>query len=153
MTAAAPPPSQPPAPSAHLTLDAWWRPARLVGVACLAVVGVTAPVLASYYGTDGKASRALEVAQQSASSAKAAADAVVQLRTDTERQAREYQQATNARLEALARERAEDREAMVRVQEQLRALSGQVGDMRGDVRVLLDRLNASPRGRTARDYQ
>lgn len=135
-----------------MTLESWLKPARILFGLVSLVVGATAAALTTAHTTDGKADKALEVATRAADSAKTAADAVVQLRADTERQARESRQEMEARLAVMARERQEDRDARIRLEEQLKAIGSQVQDTRGDIRVLLDRLNATPRQRTARDY-
>lgn len=143
MTTPSPPPSG---------LEGWLHNGKLVAGLIFTACTVTATGLAAYYRgtaasglTDAKVDRVVTRVEQVAAS-------VADLRTDTERKRQQDQADVNARLEEQKRAREADHEALVRLQEQLRAVGDQTRAIATDVRVLLERVNAPQRPRVARDY-
>lgn len=158
---APPPQAVPPPPAGHAagSLEGWLKHARYVLAGVLLVAGATASALGVVQARDGKADKALavaekalDVAERADANGKLLTAGMAQMRQDTEKQVREFQAAMDKRFEDFARTRAEDREALIRMQEQLRNVGAQVQESRGDLRVVLDRLNVPPRARNARDY-
>jgi len=122
----------------------------VLGIA-LGVLSLGGTAAGAYYGVSGKLDRTAETAESARMEAKSASASVSQLRVDLERQRKEEQAELDRRLGQMASERAEDRERIIRMEERLKSLGDQMQTVGGDVRVLLDRLNANPRPR--RDYQ
>ncbi|WFG54123.1 hypothetical protein Mx9_p16 [Myxococcus phage Mx9] len=146
-----PPPPIPP-PPADVRVEALEKPVRLVAGIVLAVLSLFGTAAAAYYGATGKLERVAERTEQVAAG-------VAQLRDDTERRAREQQQALEARLSAVEAQRKvdedqrrKDREELIRITLTLEYLQKSSNEQRTDMKVLLDRLNASPRTRSVRDY-
>lgn len=128
------------------------RVAKYVAAIVGCVIALAGPAAAAYYGVKHEVGRSQETADSARTEARAANASVSQLRVDLERQRREEQAELDKRLSQMAAERAEDRERLIRMEEATKFLTGQLQTVGGDVRVLLDRLNATPRARTARDY-
>lgn len=144
-----PPPMPPPS---DVRVEALEKPVRLVGAIVALVVTFGGTAAAAYYGATNKLERVAERTEQVAS-------AVSHLREETQLRAREAQAAVDARIATLERqreqdeiERRKDREEIVGIKKDLGYLMSDSKETRGDMKVLLDRLNASPRTRTARDY-
>ncbi len=143
-----------PAPpvDAPVRVEALEKPVRLVLGIVLFVLSLGGTAAAAFYGLTGKLERVTERTEQVAST-------VSQLREETERSARESQQATESRLAAIEAQRKvdedqrrKDREELIRITLTLEYLQKAFNEQRSDLKLLLDRLNASPRTRSARDY-
>ncbi len=142
-----------------VTLDSLLPPAQRLWAVVLGVLGIALPASAAYFGATARTEKALEVAQSAVVTSQAATAGVAQLRADTERAAKEQQTATESRFRAMEAQRQADEEARRKDREELIRIGLMLGylqkdsqDTRSDIRVLLDRLNATPRARTARDF-
>lgn len=142
------PPGEPP----PVRVEALERPVRLVAGIVGAVIVLGGSAATAYYGATSKLERVADTAAEARTEARAASASVSQLRVDLERQRRDEKAELDKRLSEMAQERAEDRERIIRVEERLKSLGDQMQTVGGDIRVLLDRVNAPPRTRSARDY-
>ncbi|QSQ14029.1 hypothetical protein [Myxococcus landrumensis] len=147
------PPPLPPPPHVEppqVRLESLERAAKVVAVIVGSVIALGGPAAAAYYGVTSQVGRTHETAESAKAEAKAASASVSQLREAQDRQRKEDQAALDKRLSEMASASAQDRERIIRMEEQLKSLGSQMQTVGGDIRVLLDRLNATPRQR--RDY-
>lgn len=142
------PPGEPP----PVRVESLERPVRLVAGIISAVLLLGGTAAAAYYNATSKLERVADTAEEARTEARDVRSSVAQLRVDLERQRKEERAELDRRLSQMASERAEDRERIIRMEERLKTLGDQMQTVGGDIRVLLDRLNATPRARTARDY-
>lgn len=133
-------------------LEGWLHNGKVVAGLILTTCTIGGSALAAYYGATSKMERVDEKADRVVARVEQVAASVADLRTDTERKRQQDQADVNARLEEQKRAREADHEALVRLQEQLRAVGDQTRAIATDVRVLLERVNAPQRPRVVRDY-
>ncbi|MFP2897556.1 hypothetical protein [Corallococcus sp. 4LFB] len=142
-------PTSPPAQSP--SLEGWLNHGKLVAGIVVFTCTVCGSALAAYYGATARTDLVEAKVDRVATRVEQVATSVEEQRTDAERKRQQDQEALNARLGEQERARAADHEALVRLQEQLRAVGDQTRAIATDVRVVLERVNA-PRPRVVREY-
>lgn len=133
-----------------MNLEAFIGNGKVVAGIVIGSLTVGAGGLSSYYAAISRLEHVAYRTEQVATMAKDAVDAARETRLASERQLREYQTATDARLEEQAQQRTVDRQDIAVMKEQLRAQGTVLERMDRRQEVLLDRLNA-PRTRIVRD--